>query len=504
MTDAAELIEENAQLKSQIKYMGAQIKQLEELLQLFKRRQFSSSSEKASPDQIALFNEGDDDSEKESEETKTESNPLEENQTKTHSFKKKPRVSIPKHYPREDIIYDLPEEEKICPNDGTTLKMIGHEDHEQLDIIPAQIKVLRHRRLTYACPCCEQHIVTANKPKQPIPKSVASPGLLAQIAIQKYCDALPLYRQSQIYQRLGIQLDRTNLANWMIRCGELVQPLINLMRDQLQKALCVHMDETVVQVLHEAGRVAESKSYMWVMVSQGDKPVRLFHYDPTRSQSVPLSLLTPETQAIMVDGYEGYQASCDQYQITRLGCMAHARRKFIDAQKLQKKGKTGKADQAIAYIQKLYCIEKKIKDLPHDERYRIRKAQSKPIIDKMREWLEKSLPTVPPKTALGKALNYLHNQWDRLVRYLENGSYPIDNNAAENAVRPFVIGRKNWLFSASESGAKSSANLYGLIETAKANQLNIHDYLQHIFKELPNAESVEQIEKMLPWNIQLG
>jgi transposase len=290
----------------------------------------------------------------------------------------------------------------------------------------------------------------------------------------------------------------------MIKCGELVQPLINLMQDQLLSRPLVHMDETVVQVLNEAGKPAQSKSYMWVAGNFNAQPIVLFHYADTRSQGVPVNYLNRDVQALMIDGYEGYQAACDQHQIKRLGCWAHARRKFVEAQKIQPKGKTGKADQALALIQKLYSIEKLIKDKPPDQKYGIRQEEARPIIEKLREWMEKSLPQVPPQTAIGKALHYLHNQWSRLIVYLDSGDYPIDNNAIENAIRPFAIGRKNWLFSNSQAGARASANLYSLIETAKANGLNPYEYLKQIFKELPNAESIEQIEKLLPWKTDTG
>ena len=229
----------------------------------------------------------------------------------------------------------------------------------------------------------------------------------------------------------------------------------------------------------------------------------VFHYDPTRNQQVPMDLLSSTVPAIMVDGYEWYQKACDTHQITRLGCWAHARRKFVEAQKLQTKGKTGRADQALAYIQKLYAIEKKIKDEPPEKRFNIRQREAKPIVEKLQTWMEKSLLTVAPQSAVGKALGYLHNQWDRLVSYLGDGLYPIDNNAAERAIRPFTIGRKNWMFSKSQAGAKASANLYSLVETAKANQLNPYDYSKHIFKELPNANNIEDVEALLPWHVQL-
>ena len=468
------------------------ILQLEEALKQQRQQQFGASSEKTSPDQLGLFNEAEAIEVETAAEEATITVP-------SHTRKRKPRVSIPADLPREDIIHDIPDSEKVCPHDGTELKCIGSDDHEQLDIIPAQIKVIRHKRLKYACPCCDQHIVTADKPKQPIEKSIASSGLLAFVATQKYCDALPLYRQSDIFNRLGIDLDRSNLANWMIKCGELIQPLINLLQEQLRERPLVHMDETTLQVLKEPDKLPQSKSYLWLMASFAEKPITLFHYDPRRSQQVPIDLLDTTVNTLMVDGYEWYQKACDDYHIKRLGCWAHARRKFMDAKKIQPKGKTGKADQALAWIQKLYLIEKQIKDAPPDQRYSARQQQAKPIIDDIKTWLDKSLLHVPPKTALGKALQYLHNQWERLIGYLDDGAYPIDNNVAENAIRPFAVGRKNWLFANSQAGAKASANLYSLIQTAKANGLNPYEYLKTVFKGLPNAESVEDIENLLPW-----
>ena len=471
------------------------ILQLEEALKQQRQKYFGASSEKASTHQLGLFNEA--------EHLEQTEGPEESSVTAVaaHTRQQKPRVSIPDNLPRENIVYDLAEEDKICPHDGTELKVIGSDDHEQLDIIPAQVKVIRHKRLKYACPCCNQYLVTAKKPKQAIEKSIASPGLLAFVATQKYCDALPLYRQSEIFKRLGIELDRSNLANWMIKCGELVQPLINLLQDHVLERSLVHMDETTVQVLNEPGKKAQSKRYMWLMASFTQQPIALFHYQPTRSQQVPISLLDPSVGTLMVDGYEWYQKACDDYEIKRLGCWAHARRYFMDAKKIQPKGKTGKADQALAWIQKLYLIEKQSKEDPPDQRYQTRQQQAKPIIKQIKTWLDKSLLHVPPKTALGKALTYLHNQWDRLVGYLDDGSYPIDNNLAENAIRPFAVGRKNWLFSNSQAGARASANLYSLVQTAKANSLNPYEYLKSIFKELPNAQSVEAIEHLLPWNL---
>lgn len=244
---------------------------------------------------------------------------------------------------------------------------------------------------------------------------------------------------------------------------------------------------------------------MWVLTSQKEnlQPAVLFHYSPGRSAATPLQLLEGYRGALMVDGYPGYQTVCNQYDLQRLGCWAHARRKFIEAQRDQPKGKAGKADQALAFIQKLYVIERSAKDKTADERLAIRQTQAKPIIDKFKKWLDKTLSYAPPKYKLGLAVKYLANQWERLTGYLDDGEYPIDNNRAENSVRPFVIGRKNWMFSSSQKGATASANLYSLIETAKLNDIEPYEYLKRVFTELPNAETLEDIDALLPWNFNL-
>jgi transposase len=333
---------------------------------------------------------------------------------------------------------------------------------------------------------------------------MASAGLLATIATHKYVDALPLYRQGEMFNRIGIELDRSTLANWMVKCGELIQPLMNLIHERIIEQQILHMDETRVQVLNEPDKPAQSQSYMWVLRSTQPHPAILFHYAPSRGGDIATALLDGYRGALMVDGFSGYNGVCSNSNVTRLGCWAHARRKFIEAQKVQGKNRTGKCDQALAWIQQPYRIEHTASDRNPEERLLLRQTQSRLIIDKIRKWLEKSVVNTPPQTAIGKALDYLHNQWPHLIRYLEDGNYPIDNNAAENAIRPFVIGRKNWLFSASQSGAKASANLYSLITTAKANGLEPHAYLKKVFIDLPNAQTIEHVEALLPWNVKGG
>ena len=478
------------------------IQHLEDFIRSLNQKQFGSSSEKLESIQADLFVEAEED--EESTNTDVEQSADEATITVATHQRKKHRESIPADLPRVEIIHDLPDDQKVCPHDGTALKNIGFESHEQLDVIPAKIQVLHHKRLKYACPCCEGFLITASKPAQPIEKSIASPGLLASVATQKYVDALPLYRQTEIFKRIRIELNRSTLANWMVKCGQLVQPLINLIHERMLEQNILHADETRVQVLNEPGRAAETQSFMWVLRSTTPTCAAvLFHYEPTRSGKSAEILLRDYQGALMVDGFSGYNAVCDKNHIHRLGCRAHARRKFVNAQKNQQKNKTGKSDQALAYIQQLYRIESDIKEKTSSEKFTARQQQSKPIIDKLKIWLDKSITHSPPESVIGKALFYLHQQWPKLIRYLDSGDYPIDNNAAENAIRPFVVGRKNWLFSASQKGATSSANLYSLIETAKANGLEPYAYLKNIFTELPNATTVEEIEKCLPWNCDL-
>ena len=483
----SELQIKDSELQTKAQELEAQKRynrELMELLAQFRRQRFGSSSEQVNPNQLELFNEAEDDIET------VETNQEVPTQVRAHQRKKTGRAPLPAHLPREDIIHDLADVDKVCPHDGTALELIGDDRSEQLDIVPAQIKVIRHIRNKYACPCCKTHIVTASKPKQPIEKSMASAGLLAYIITSKYQDSLPLYRQQAMFKRIGVELQRHTLANWMIQCGQLIQPLINAISERIREQSVIHIDETTVQVLKAEPHQAQKKRYMWVQRAgppNGDNHYVLFHYADSRSGTVATELLEGYQGAIMADGYSGYN-QLNSNDITRLGCWAHARRKFYEAKQAQPKGKTGKADQALAWIQKLYAIEKQLNGLTNEpERRAYRQQYAKPIINKMNAWKDKSLLNITPQSALGKALTYLTNQWKYLVTYMEHGDYPIDNNLAENAIRPFVVGRKNWLFSNSTNGAEASANLYSLIETAKAQQVEPYHYLRWVLAKVARA-----------------
>lgn len=499
-----DLSRENEALRQALRARDQHIAVLEEKLRLALHKRFAASSEKVLPGQFNLFNEAEAISAEAVAEEATTTIP-------EHKRKKHGRKPLPDHIPRTRIEHDLPEQEKICAC-GCRKTCIGEATSEQLDIIPAKIQVLQHVRLKYACRSCEgveddgPAVMIAPMPPQPIPKSNASPGLLAHIVTAKFQDGLPLYRQETMFARIGVELPRATMANWMIRAGDLIRPLINLMHETQLGHDVLQMDETTLQVLKEKGRAATSKSYMWV--TRGglpSSPIILFTYDPSRSGAVPLRLLADFKGYLQTDGYDGYTAVAKRKDIIHVGCLAHARRKFDEAVKAQTTNKTGLARQGFDMIQRLYRIEREAsaRELGHDQRKQLRDEKAKPLWEEMRQWLDQSIGQAPPGTLTGKALGYLNTQWARLIRYLDDGRLEADNNRAENAIRPFVMGRKAWLFSDTPAGAEASARLYSLIETAKANGIEPYAYLRQVFTELPKAETLADIEALLPYKIHL-
>jgi transposase len=490
------------ELHQKLEQQSLFIDQLLEQIRLARHQHFGTRSERFSLDQMALaFNEAeaavDDDAASDVDGGDTVAVPA-------HRRKTGGRRRLPKAFPRIEVVHELDEAECHCGKCAATLEPVSEKVSEQLDIQPATVRVIRHVRKTYACQACDGAMTTAPMPTQPIPRSMASPGTLAHVAVAKYVDGLPLYRQEKKLKRIGVDLPRSTLASWMVKAGELVQPLINLLRDRLLAYDIVAMDETRLQVLKEPGKKARSQSYLWVQRGgPPDHPILLYDYDPSRSQRVPIRLLHGFCGYLQTDGYEGYAKVCAEQSLTAVDCWVHARRKFDEALKAQQllspeKQKNSLAAVALAKIQALYRIEREIKSLLPDERQRIRHLRSKPLLRELRTWLDQHIPIVPPRSALGKAMNYANKQWPKLIVYLEDGRLRMDNNLVENAIRPFVIGRKNFLFCDTVNGANASANLYSLIETAKANGIEPYAYLRTVFTELPNATSVEAIEALLP------
>jgi transposase len=502
--------DEIATLKALTAAQAARIAILEEQLRLATVKAFAPKSEKLSSlAQMDLFNEAEALAGADTPETD-----VTEITIPAHARARGKRRPIDAFLPRVRVEHDIPEAEKTCVC-GCRLTRIGEVTSEQFDLVPARVQVLQHVRFKYACRSCEgsSHegpaIVTAAMPAQPIPKSNASPGLLAHVSTAKFVDGLPLYRQEGILARYKISVSRTALAYWMIRLGDLVTPLINLMHETQLSYDVLQMDETSVQVLKEDGRSATTKSFMWVR--RGGPPgqrIILFDYAPSRAGAIPMRLLDEYQGYLQSDAYSGYNAPARRDGVIHVGCLDHARRKFVEAVKAQHAiagHERGLAPAALLIIRKLYRLEKLARDagMTSDQRHRLRNEKARPIWDELRAWLEANRSATPPQSLTGKAISYLADEWQRLTRYLEDGRLEISNVLCENAIRPFVVGRKAWLFSDTPKGAIASARLYSLVETAKANGLEPYAYLRQVFTLLPQANTLEDIEALLPWNVAL-
>ncbi|TQE97793.1 MAG: IS66 family transposase, partial [Spiribacter salinus] len=386
---------------------------------------------------------------------------------------------------------------------------------EELEYIPAQLSVLEYwqEKAVFEHDDGDESLVAAARAVHPLGKCIATPSLLAHIITSKYADGLPLYRQQQMFNRLGHELSRTSMAQWIVRLEPVLRPLINLMREAQNTSDYLQADETRLQVLKEDGKSAQSDKWIWV--TRGGppgQPTVLFEYDPSRAGSVPVRLLDDFQGILQADGYSGYGKVCRDNDITRIGCWDHARRKFVEASKAassnnKSKGKgqrqTAKADVALGHIRKLYAIERRIKDLGDDERYRIRQAQSLPQLQAFKAWLDDNADKVVKGSLTRKAMDYTLNQWDTLIGYCQRGDLQISNALAENAIRPFALGRRAWLFADTTRGANASASCYSLVETAKANNLEPSAYVHHVLAHIGEADTVEKLEALLPWNTGL-
>lgn len=381
---------------------------------------------------------------------------------------------------------------------------------EELDIVPAKARVLEHlqEKAVFLDDHGKRTMVAAQRPAHPLGKAIASYSLLSYLIISKYADGLPLYRLEGIFKRYGGQITRTTMANWLIRLSVQLQPVVNLFEEALLNGNYVQGDETRMQVLKEPGTEATSTKYMWVMRGgPPDRTVVMFNYDKSRGKAVAERLLDGfEGRYFQSDGYAGYDGVCKTKGICHLGCWDHARRKFIESIRAIPKGKKSAkpsvAHVAISKIDALYRIERQIKEWSDEDKFEYRQTHSIPKLAELKLWLEERKPKVDPDSKAGKAICYAINQWDKLVRYCEHGSLNISNVLAENAIRPFVVGRKAWLFADTPDGARASAIYYTLIETAKANKLDPYEYIHFLVGRIAAVDSVEGYEALLPWNMK--
>lgn len=419
---------------------------------------------------------------------------------------KKRRPRLPLNLPRKEIIVRLPLEKQTCDCCHQPMHVMGEEVREELELIPAHVQVTRYIREKYGCRYCEQHgtegsVKVAPPPPALIPKSYATPSLVAQIIVNKFQFALPLYRQETLFAGLDIPLSRQTQSQWLLKVAERLKPLRVLMHRALLAQPVIFADETPLNVLSQESR----QSYIWlygtgrdVRNEEDNTPhLVLYDYQDSRSGRCASEFLASYTGYLQVDGYAGYHGTEAQL----VGCMAHARRKFEEARRAQPNNKVGKAIWALGLIQKLYRIEKACQGLSSEEIYRRRQSEARPLMEEFEAWLSKT--RVLPKGYLGKAIGYCQKQWPKLMRYLEDGRLSIDNNRAERAIKPFVIGRKNWLFANTESGAHASALLYSLVESARINGLNPYDYLLALLTALKSPDEDIDWNALLPWKITL-
>lgn len=493
--------------EQRIAELEARLRWYEEQYRLAQQKRFGASSEKIVPGQLNLFNEVEDTADPKAEEPDLE--------TVTYERKKKQpgqKADKLKDLPVEVIEYRLSEEEQVCPCCQGRLHEMSTQVRQEVKIIPAQAVVVQHVQYIYACRQCEREniktpIVKAPMPVPILPGTLASPSILAYIMDQKYTNSLPLYRQEKQLLRLGIQLSRQTMANWLLAAAD---PWLKIICDRLHTWLLkrdiLHADETTLQVLREPGRAAQTKSYMWLYrTGREGPPIILYDYQTTRAAKHPERFLAGFKGYLQTDGYSGYRKLAN---VTLAGCWSHARRKFTEALQVlppDQKDKPVASRVGLDYCRKLFAIERSLGDLSYEERYAKRMELSRPLLNEFHAWLKRQRQHTLPKSAFGQAITYCLNQWDVLNTFLLDGRLEINNNSAERSVKNFVIGRKNFLFSNTPKGAVGSAIMYSIVETAKANNLKPYDYLQYLFEQLPNIDTSDEaaIDNLLPWSDSL-
>lgn len=489
----------NADLQERVDFLMAQMR-------LARHKQFGSSSEKSEYDQLSLFDEAEAYADEKAPEPQV-------SEVKAHYRKKAAscKEQLPEDLPVEIIEHTLPEEEQLCPECGNKLHVIGKNERETLKLIPARAVIERHIQYVYGCRDCEKNacsvpIVKAKADTPLIKGSIATAEAVSHIMAQKFVMGVPLYRQEQEWNRNSIPLSRQTMSNWLIKCTEdYLVPLYDRLRAKLLQHEVLHADETTLQVLHEEGKKPQSKSYMWLYRTSGDTdhPIVLYEYQPDRKAERPKEFLKDFKGYLHADGYSGYHKLPED--ITVVGCWAHARRKFDEVLKgMSEKAQTGSLTlRAKQYCDRLFELERQFSSLSADKRHLKRHELSKPLMEELFRWIKAQHAST--KSAFGNAAGYVLAQQKYLARFLLDGRLEISNNRAERSIKPFVIGRKNFLFANTVRGAKASAVMYSLIETAKENGINPYDYIVWVLKSAPEmdlAKKPELIDHLLPQQFQ--
>jgi transposase len=464
-----------------------QLHRVEHQLQVLVRQRFGPSAERLDPSQLKLFA-------SEILEARTDEPDEPPTTTVREHARRNGRRKLPENLPRIRVEHDLEAEERSCPCCGTERRKIGEETSEQLEYEPAKMHVIEHARMKYACPKCEGQIVVAPKARQAIEKCLAAPGLLAQVAVSKYTDHMPLHRLERVFKRHGVEISRSTMSDWMRLCAEVLEPLQSLMRREVLASAVVHTDDTPVPV-QDKGRGKTKQGRFWVYVGDEAHRYAVFDYTPDRSRDGPMRWLKGFEGYLQADAYAGYDVLYANGKVVEVACWAHARRKFFDARLTD----PGRCHQAMAWIKRLYEVERKAKEagLSTAERRDARQLHSVPLLEQFKAWLDEQSDDVLPKSPTAQAIHYVRSRWAAFTRYTEAGILAIDNNISENALRAVALGRKNWLFAGSDRGGRTAALMFSLFASCKLHEVEPWTWLRDVLRRIPEV-TANELPELLP------